>query len=665
MESPASESAVCIVTRDPSKEPVSRLQKRLEHPVTVVESVSAVRTHLESDDGRPDVIAVCESDEAWVRSVLQAGVSKVGSAPKLIVAPPEGSEWLATVAIRHGADDYVPLTSFDAAVSRIDAHASNPLARRGVQQPLSAAIELLATTLPDEVFVIREDGTYLESNVRPDSADLYTVTPSEMAGSTLWDAFPEAEADRLYASLERALETNSIERIEYEGETIEGIRQFEGRIVPVDLPERAERAVIWLAHDYTGREHRRDALQQRRDQLELFNRINAVVREVIETLVEAPTQSTVETEVCEQLVASDLYSGSWVSRPAGNGDVVYQTGAGQAQSYLEAIQELDLDLDRPIPKALRENRIYSSNELLTDPAMPDRLVEAAREHDLQSAIAVPLSHGDTVYGVLTVLARRRDAFGTREREAFQFLGETIGFAISAIKNRRLLFADAVTLLEFTIEGGDSFSLDLSRRYECTCELEWSGTTASGKTYQYVRVDGVDGDTVYEAASSHDSVEECRLIHSDEEGATIEIRLAESAVRTLMGYGATIREITVEDGVGYITVEVSRETDTREIVEALQRVYENTELAAKREADRPVMTAADRRNRIADRLTDRQLTALRLAYYGGYFDWPRGSTGEDVADAMGVSPPTMHQHLRRGLEEILHDFFDEERMNPGR
>lgn len=52
-------------------------------------------------------------------------------------------------------------------------------------------------------------------------------------------------------------------------------------------------------------------------------------------------------------------------------------------------------------------------------------------------------------------------------------------------------------------------------------------------------------------------------------------------------------------------------------------------------------------------------ALRLAYYGGYLDWPRGSTGEEVAEAMGVSPPTLHQRLRKAQRALLDEFFAED------
>ncbi|MEF8778108.1 MAG: helix-turn-helix domain-containing protein, partial [Natronomonas sp.] len=46
-----------------------------------------------------------------------------------------------------------------------------------------------------------------------------------------------------------------------------------------------------------------------------------------------------------------------------------------------------------------------------------------------------------------------------------------------------------------------------------------------------------------------------------------------------------------------------------------------------------------------------------AYFAGYFDWPRGSTAEEGADSMGVSSPTLHNHLRKAERKLLSSFFD--------
>jgi predicted DNA binding protein len=37
---------------------------------------------------------------------------------------------------------------------------------------------------------------------------------------------------------------------------------------------------------------------------------------------------------------------------------------------------------------------------------------------------------------------------------------------------------------------------------------------------------------------------------------------------------------------------------------------------------------------------------------GYFEWPREASGEDVADRMGISQPTLNKHLRVAKRETL-------------
>ncbi|ELZ07824.1 bacterio-opsin activator domain-containing protein [Natrialba aegyptia] len=596
---------------------------------------------------------------------------------------------------------------------------------------------IIANELPDEAFVIGADGTYLESKIRPSSAELYTISAAELVGKRLTDAFPEETATQLQDCLDRALRTGEVQSVEYSVETTEGRRRYEARVVPIDERIDGQRAVIWLARDITERAQRERRLRARQANLETLNRINAVIRQVIETLVDAPTRDAIEREVCAELVDSDLYCGCWIAERTTNGEFTYRTGAGEATTYLEAVRNLDdaryehsqertqagasgeseadtatttvageeadddtdgsadehgdsgresehdgdggtdadtdsdtdtengatkpaspTDIQRPVERTGTTGEILTANHILEREPLPEPIQAAASEDTVRAAISVPIVHEQTIYGVLTVLASRADAFSDTEQEAFKLLGETMGFSIMAVKSRQLLFADTVTELEFRIDGGESFSFDLTTEYDCTCSLEWSGTTSDGRPIQYVTVDGLDGETVIEAASEHESIESCRLIHDGRDHCTIEMRLVESGVRTIANHGGTIRDVTVTDGVGTCIVEVPQHGDVREVAEALSAIYESTELMARREVDRPVHTAVERRNRIHEELTDRQLTTLRLAYFSGFFEWPRSSTGEEIAETMGVTPPTMHQHLRKGLKTVLSEFFEE-------
>jgi predicted DNA binding protein len=48
-----------------------------------------------------------------------------------------------------------------------------------------------------------------------------------------------------------------------------------------------------------------------------------------------------------------------------------------------------------------------------------------------------------------------------------------------------------------------------------------------------------------------------------------------------------------------------------------------------------------RETFLNEFTAKQRTALKLSHKGGFFDWPRDSTGEEIAELMGVSAPTFH------------------------
>ncbi|RQH00394.1 bacterio-opsin activator domain-containing protein [Natrarchaeobius oligotrophus] len=597
------------------------------------------------------VLTIDRSDR--LRELIDRVRSRAVGTP-IVVAPQRGSEELATTAFRANASEYAPLERDGAADRIAEAIRSRETEIRGRDDEFR---HILADELPDEAFIIGEDGTYFEAKVRPEAEDLYTISSDELPGLTLSDCFPDDTAASLQKCIDRTLRTEEVRSIEYDLEASGEWRRFEARVVPLEERVEGQRAVVWLARDITDRAKRERELRSRQAQLETLNRINAVVRQVIETLVEAPARNAIEREVCNQLVDSELYCGSWIAERAGNGSLAYRTGAGDATTYLERARTEEFTAECPFQRAARTGTVQTVTHILERQPLPDPLQAAAREDDVRAAIAVPICHDDATYGVLSVLASRPDAFSDSEKDGFELLGETIGFTIMAVKNRQLLFADTIVELEFRIDGGETFSFDLSEEYDCTCSLEWAGTTVEGRTYQFVTVAGLDGETVMEEARAHDSVEECRLIHDRIERCTIEMRLCESGVRTLTNYGVTIRDVTVEDGIGTCRIEVPQDADIRELADALAGIYENTELVARREVDREVRTAAERRNRILDELTERQLSTLRLAYYGGFFDWPRESTGEEIAAAMDVSPPTMHQHLRKGLKTILGEFFE--------
>jgi hypothetical protein len=55
---------------------------------------------------------------------------------------------------------------------------------------------------------------------------------------------------------------------------------------------------------------------------------------------------------------------------------------------------------------------------------------------------------------------------------------------------------------------------------------------------------------------------------------------------------------------------------------------------------------------------RQLETLQTAYHSGYFEWPRDRTGEEVAEALGITQPTFTGHLRAAERKLRAMLFDD-------
>ncbi|MFC6728234.1 bacterio-opsin activator domain-containing protein, partial [Natronoarchaeum mannanilyticum] len=271
--------------------------------------------------------------------------------------------------------------------------------------------------------------------------------------------------------------------------------------------------------------------------------------------------------------------------------------------------------------------------------------------------AVPLAHRETTYSVLAV-ATDRGAPEDWEGEELSALGRRIGHALTAIQRRNLLLSDAAVELEFRCRDEGAVFVDASARLDCTFSLESIAPVSASSLLFHVTVADADPGDVFDLAVEHRGVEEVRLVETHGDGALLEFVVGgDSPLLTLAAHGATITDAVFESGDGDLVAEVAQDADLRAVVDGLRTAFPDTELVGKREVERPVQTVREFREGVEDELTDRQEATLRAAYYAGYFDWPRGSTAEEVADSMDVSSPTLHNHLRKGQRALLDTFFE--------
>jgi len=128
---------------------------------------------------------------------------------------------------------------------------------------------------------------------------------------------------------------------------------------------------------------------------------------------------------------------------------------------------------------------------------------------------------------------------------------------------------------------------------------------------------------------------------------------------LVRHGGSPRSMHADATGTEITVDVSTGTDVREFVEMLREGYPTVELRSRRHVERSMGTRRELVTSLFEALTDRQLEVLRTAYFAGFFEWPRESTGEEIAELLAVTQPTVNRHLRIGQQRLLAQLFEDE------
>ena len=410
------------------------------------------------------------------------------------------------------------------------------------------------------------------------------------------------------------------------------------------------------------------ALRSQQSQLEVQNRrlrrqiqITEIIRRVDRSLVGASNREEIESSVCERLVGSDDVAFAWIGAIDDQGSTLApHTWAGTGHEYLDAIS-LDTTAETPDP-AVR-------TAITGEPTVVESVVEGVtaehwRKHALvwefSSAIAVPLELEEYSYGVLAVYGTEPGAFGDLERSVFQELGETIANAINAVEARRALYADEFVELRLRFDGKADFLGRLATAAGASVEYVGLATHADDQSRLFFETTGADTETVRAALEDLHSVVDYRQIGEAEEPTLFEATVAGAVIAaSLVDHGGVPQSMVASGEDLSVVVDVPTTADVREFLEMLRERYDSLELLARQNVHRDVQTRQELVAGLFDELTDRQLEVLRTAFFAGFFEWPRESTGEDVAELLGVSQPTVNRHLRHALASLLRELFEEE------
>ncbi|GAB3416719.1 hypothetical protein GCM10027435_14490 [Haloparvum alkalitolerans] len=613
-------------------------------------------------DRAPDLpVVALHEDPGEVGATLAAGASHATRLPS--GGSSDAADGPPAAALRDAADEVA--AAFDAladapgtdtgeadtaAVPR--GEGSTTAFENGASTAFDEFLPAVADRLSDLLYVYEPDGTMLSWNDR-----LVAVTgydPDEIATMEPTSFIAPEDRDRIATAIGRTVEAGrtqaTADLLTADGERIP--YEFTGAV----LETGDDRTVIaGTGRDITERRRRERVLERQADRLETLNHINAVIREVNEALVRTETREGIETAVCERLADAEPYRFVWIGEfdHGGNG-VVPRSHAGEGGEYL--VERADAPSEwATAAAAMRDGEVKVVDRMTADAENAARPAEAV-EHGHHSAAGIPLRYRGRTYGVLCVYAPRPGAFDDRERSVLRELGETIGYAISAAERRHALLTDAVTEVELALEAPGATYVDASAAIDAAVRLD-GVVERDGGLVEFLRVpaDRV-GDLRSHAAEAGVAV--TPVAERGDEGV-VRVRVDDRSLAALVAdYGGTLTGGTAESGRGSATVALPTGTSARGLIDRIDEAYGGrVSLRAQREGEPVGVSGLRFREGLDESLTARQREAVETSHHAGFFEWPRVSTAEEVADLLDIAAPTFHEHLRHAQRKLVAAYLE--------
>ena len=271
----------------------------------------------------------------------------------------------------------------------------------------------------------------------------------------------------------------------------------------------------------------------------------------------------------------------------------------------------------------------------------------------RSAVAVPIGHSGVIRGAMEVVHTSVGGFDENTVEYLREVGRDASFVLSRLDDRAgrntrseiefewpaggVLFPDVPGETRFTtstvvVSAVDDVSVTGRVRANDQAVIERYFDTAPW--FAQPSVESLGGDAF--------SFDVDRTVGPDDR-----LRCLVDAVEV---HSATLLSITSSVDREVATFRVNS-SHTRPLWEAL-RSAGDVRLVSKRRID-----VDQSRTEPFAALTDRQTEILSEAYRRGFFEQPKGVSGDELADRFDISRSTLHQHLRTAESKLLGALLD--------
>lgn len=548
--------------------------------------------------------------------------------------------------------------------SMIDAGTADEVA----QEAVNSARAVVGT--PVSVVYLRDDdsGNLEPVSIHEEIGLEEPVTAIEPGQTSLWDAYIQGEIRKIQAETAdhpcSGRGMGMVFPLGNHGLLYLGISDTDQNIVEVGQFARILASNTEVMLDRVEREHllrdRDEKLEQQNEQLRRLNRINTTIRSIDQALMEASSRKEIEEAVCDRLAANDLISFVWMGEPDFVSDTLtVNAHAGEDDGYLDFLQDRLDSSDRESVPSLKimNSREYRLENNLMDVQSKQPWITEALNHGFQSMLSVPIKYDDSLYGVLEIYGDRPAVFGADEQEIFNEMGGVIGHAINAIDRRDALISNDFVELEYHVTDTVDFLAGADRFGTDHLRIRTVVPQNDGSYLVFFSIDQNQFD-LETFGDEHPELTELKSIRKQNGHQLLKCRVRESILITrIADLGAIPRSVKSNGDGTRVAILLPRSEDVREFTHRLSEHGIDAELVAHREHSREDVNSDQINERLDSLLTDRQREALELAYFSGYFDWPRDSNGQDLASTMDIDQSTLQQHLRTGQRHVFEAIFD--------
>jgi len=501
--------------------------------------------------------------------------------------------------------------------------------------------------------VLEPDGTLIHANEA--ALSFGGLTREDVVGKPFWETYwwqlSNGTQAQLRDAIDRAADGEFV-RFEVEVQGADRTAVIDFSLRPVSNEHDDIVLIVPEGRDISE-------LKEREQQLQRVNRLNAVIRTIVQTVSRAKTREEIAQAVCDTLLEFDPYQSTVMGELSPPfDDFEPWTMAGDMETYLDGIldQQSPPLSEGPAAHAVRTGELHVQDDLADLPY--DYWQHLADTHGIQSYASVPLRHQGTVYGVLGVYADRTEAFDQEKRRILTELGDIIGYALYALERREVL--DPTAELEFR-------SAEIARRCRTETDadfelaLDSTVSLSDGRERHFWTVNGLSPQIVRNLVESgFPSASAFRLLKDVEESARFHLTATDQSIAAIFDtFDGELQTVTIKDDTATVIGSFPEMVDSTGVLQAIREQYPDIELVAQRR----LLTPTYLRKFIDEELTDRQQAALQLAYFGGYYERPRLKTGDDLAAELGISRQTFHYHLRQAEFTIFNQLFEQAAVPP--